>query len=121
MYHGVEYRVESNREAGVGRPDVRIIPITQNKTVSITYEFKRTENDDSNIMKGATTEALDQIIVKDYRMNLPEHVKEIVEVGIAFCNKVAFVSARCLKRTKEGLTTNEDWEVVSEWETGKME
>ena len=72
-------------------------------------------------MKGATKEALNQIIIKGYRMNLPGHVEEIVEVGIAFCNKVVFVSARCLKRTKEGLTTNEDWEVVSEWETGKKE
>ncbi|GES81647.1 AAA family ATPase [Rhizophagus clarus] len=121
IYHSVEYRVEVNREVGVGRPDLRIIPIVQNKTVSITYEFKHTENDDSGMMKDVATGALDQIFVKDYRMNLPDHVKEIVEVGIAFCDKVAFVSARCLKRSKEGLTTNEDWEVVSEWETGKME
>ncbi|PKY19691.1 DUF1703-domain-containing protein [Rhizophagus irregularis] len=120
MYHGVEYRVESNREAGDGRPDVRIIPINQNKTDSITYEFKRTENEDSDIMKHATKVALDQIFDKCYRMSLPNHVKEIVEVGIAFCDKVAFVSARCLKRNKEGITTNEDWTVVSEWETGKV-
>ncbi|CAG8604931.1 10263_t:CDS:1 [Funneliformis mosseae] len=85
IYHGVEYRVE----VGVGRPDVRIIPIVQNKTVSIAYEFKRAENDDSDIMKGATTDALDQIFVKGYRMSLPDHVKEIVEVDIAFCDKVA--------------------------------
>lgn len=121
MYHGIEYRVESNREAGDGRPDVRIIPINQNKTDSITYEFKRTENEDSDIMKHATKVALDQIFDKCYRMSLPNHVKEIVEVGIAFCDKVAFVSARCLKRKKEGITKNEDWEVVSEWETGKVE
>ncbi|CAG8464925.1 17579_t:CDS:2 [Rhizophagus irregularis] len=121
MYHGVEYRVESNREAGDGRPDVRIIPINQNKTDSITYEFKRTENEDSDIMKHATKVALDQIFDKCYRMSLPNHVKEIVEVGIAFCDKVAFVSARCLKRKKEIITKNEDWEVVSEWETGKVE
>ncbi|POG80404.1 hypothetical protein GLOIN_2v1764524 [Rhizophagus irregularis DAOM 181602=DAOM 197198] len=120
MYHGVEYRVESNREAGDGRPDVRIIPINQNKTDSITYEFKRTENEDSDIMKHATKVALDQIFDKCYRMSLPNHVKEIVEVGIAFCDKVAFVSARCLKRKKEIITKNEDWEVVSEWETGKF-
>ncbi|CAB4401446.1 unnamed protein product [Rhizophagus irregularis] len=121
MYHGVEYRVESNREAGDGRPDVRIIPINQNKTDSITYEFKCTENEDSDIMKHATKVALDQIFDKCYRMSLPNHVKEIVEVGIAFCDKVAFVSARCLKRKKEIITKNEDWEVVSEWETGKVE
>ncbi|CAB5365355.1 unnamed protein product [Rhizophagus irregularis] len=120
MYHGVEYRVESNREAGVGRPDVRIIPIIQNKTVSITYEFKRSDDVDFRIMKQDTTDALDQIFDKGYRMSLPDHVKEIVEVGIAFCDKVAFVSARCLKRNKEGITTNEDWTVVSEWETGKV-
>ncbi|CAB4399612.1 unnamed protein product [Rhizophagus irregularis] len=119
MYHGVEYRVESNREAGDGRPDVRIIPINQNKTVSITYEFKRTDNEDSDIMKHATKTALDQIFEKRYRMNLPDHVKEIVEVGIAFCDKVAFVSARCLKRMREGITNNKDWKVVSEFETGK--
>jgi len=121
MYHGIEYRVESNRETGDGRPDVQIIPIVQDKTVGIMYEFKRTEDNDSNIMKEVTKEALDQIFVKNYRMNFPAHVKEIVEVGIAFCNKVAFVSARCVKRTKEGLIMNKDWEVVSEWETGKME
>ncbi|CAG8603742.1 2701_t:CDS:2 [Rhizophagus irregularis] len=120
MYHGVEYRVESNHEAGVGRPDVRIIPIIQNKTVSITYEFKRSDAVDFHIMKQDTTDALNQIFDKGYRMSLPDHVKEIVEVGIAFCDKVAFVSARCLKRNKEGITTNEDWTVVSEWETGKV-
>ncbi|PKY23938.1 hypothetical protein RhiirB3_438317 [Rhizophagus irregularis] len=67
MYHGVEYR--------------------------ITYEFKRSDDVDFRIMKQDTTDALDQIFDKGYRMSLPDHVKEIVEVGIAFCDKVAFVSA----------------------------
>ncbi|RIA86319.1 hypothetical protein C1645_829469 [Glomus cerebriforme] len=73
MYHGVEY-----------------------------WEFKRTEDDNPNIMKEATKEALDQIFIKDYWMNFSAYVKEIVEVGIAFCDKVAFVLARCLKRMKIG-------------------
>ncbi|CAG8645557.1 1071_t:CDS:2, partial [Funneliformis mosseae] len=89
-------------------PNIQIIPNVQNKTLNITYEFKHTVSDDSDIIKDVTKKALKQIVDNNYQINLLEYVKEIVEVGIAFCDKVAFVSARCLKCNKKGITTNEN-------------
>jgi hypothetical protein len=51
MYHDVEYQVLSNCETGEGRPDVRIIPIVQSKSICILFEFKLSKTDDRNEMK----------------------------------------------------------------------
>ena len=98
MYHGSEYQVLSNRENGRGHPDVRIIPINTNKNVCILFEFKIAMSDERNEMKKCAERGLEQIVEKKYQANLPNNIKVIVEVAIAFYEKNVFVSAR-LPRT----------------------
>jgi hypothetical protein len=112
IFHGNDYHVLSNREFGKGRNDVRIIPLNENKDTSIIFEFKLAKSDECNEMERSAEEGLDQIVDKNYRANIQDFVKVIVEVAIAFHKKSAFVFARLLKRKKDGLSANDTWEEV---------
>ncbi|CAI2187746.1 12947_t:CDS:2 [Funneliformis geosporum] len=86
-YHNYEFL--SNREAGVGRFDVRISLNTKNVIypVSIIMEFKKSE------------EALAQIIEKKYRTGI--RTTKLVECGIAFQGKRAYVLSRVLRKERD--------------------
>ena len=75
---------------------VWIIPTNQKKDTAITFEFKLAKSDGE--MKNKAVEGLSQIDKKNYRINIPNYVKTMVEVAISFYKKSAFVSARVLQR-----------------------
>ncbi|CAG8770811.1 12945_t:CDS:2, partial [Racocetra fulgida] len=120
MFHGDDYQVVSNREAGNGRPDVRIIPINQKSDTCIIFEFKLAKSENRDEMKISAKNGLNQIADKNYRSNTANHIETIVEVAIAFCKKSTFVSAQLLRRKKGGkkgkLSTNA-WEIYSSEES----
>ncbi|RGB22823.1 hypothetical protein C1646_822395 [Rhizophagus diaphanus] len=110
------YELLSNREAGEGRFDVRIVPITENVIypISIIMEFKVYKKNKKNIdndeygdededkterwLRKKSEEALAQIVEKKYRTGIK--TTTLVECGIAFQGKHACVSSRVLH--KEG-------------------
>ncbi|CAI2179256.1 20184_t:CDS:2 [Funneliformis geosporum] len=116
-FHGIEYQVLSNRETGNGHPDVRIIPLNENKDTCIIFKFKLAKSDDCNEMKRSVEEGLNQIVNKNYRANVPGHVKVIVEIAIAFHKKSTFISARLLNRKNDGLSANHIWKEVAKSES----
>lgn len=100
FYHGMmlglcavlsnRYRVRSNRESGLGRFDIMLIPQTKN-IPGFIYEFKHTkdEREDLNALAEA---ALKQIDEKKYETELLEAgVHDIIKIGIAFRGKNAVV------------------------------
>jgi hypothetical protein len=113
-YHN--YELLSNREAGEGRFDVRIVPITENVVypISIIMEFKVYKKNEKIIdndkygdededkterwLRKKSEEALAQIVEKKYRTGIK--TTKLVECGIAFRGKRACVSSRVLR--KEG-------------------
>ena len=100
FYHGMmlglcavlsnSYQVRSNRESGLGRFDVMLIPRVKSMPGFI-YEFKFTkdEKEDLSIL---VDEALNQIEEKKYDTEfLDSGIRHIVKIGIAFCGKTAVV------------------------------
>ncbi|CAB4412680.1 unnamed protein product [Rhizophagus irregularis] len=113
-YHN--YELLSNREAGEGRFDVRIVPITENVIypISIIMEFKvykknekiidndeygdEDEDKTEHWLRKKSEEALAQIVERKYHTGIK--TTKLVECGIAFRGKRACVSSRVLH--KEG-------------------
>ena len=132
-YHN--YDLTSNREAGDGRFDIRIVPITEDVIylISIILEIKvckknKKNNDDDEYeyvdefsdeeikyvdesgddeikyedddemepLRKKSEEALKQIIKKEYRTSI--RTTKLVECGIAFQGKHAYVSSRVLRK-----------------------
>jgi hypothetical protein len=121
-YHN--YDLTSNREAGDGRFDIRIVPITEDVIYPISiileikvckknkknkdsdeYEYVDESSSDEEIKYGnedeierelrkKSEEALAQIIKKGYRTGI--RTTKLVECGIAFQGKHAYVSSRVL-------------------------
>ena len=102
FYHGMmlglcavlssHYQVRSNRESGMGRFDVCLIPKTKS-TPGFIYEFKYTKDEkaDLTVLAG---EALKQIEEKKYDTELlAAGVGNIVKIGIAFQGKRAVVKS----------------------------
>lgn len=100
FYHGMmlglcavlsdRYQVRSNRESGLGRFDIMLIPRIKSMPGFI-YEFKFTNNKskDLNVL---ADEALQQINEKKYDTELLDiGVTDIQKIGIAFCGKNAVV------------------------------
>ena len=95
FYHGLilglyaimtgEYRVVSNRESGLGRFDVALIPLKPNRAGYI-FELKSAkENEDLDELAKA---GLAQINDKEYITELKNlGVDEIIKTAIAFCGK----------------------------------
>ncbi|PKC01269.1 DUF1703-domain-containing protein [Rhizophagus irregularis] len=96
-YHN--YELSSNREAGEGRFDVRIVPNTEKVIyeVSILMDFKIYDKKKKNIdMEKKAKEALDQIKEKKYRTGI--RTTKLVECGIVFQGKRAYVLSRVLHK-----------------------
>ena len=100
FYHGMmlglcavlsnRYRVRSNRESGLGRFDIMLIPRVK-AIPAFIYEFKYTKDEkvDLNVL---AEEALKQIDEKKYDAELSGFgVDNVVKIGIAFRGKNAVV------------------------------
>lgn len=100
FYHGMmlglcavlsnRYRVRSNRESGLGRFDIMLIPKVK-WIPAFIYEFKYTKDEKVNL-EALADEALKQIDEKKYETELIDSdVKGIIKIGIAFRGKTAVV------------------------------
>ena len=100
VYHGMmlglcavlsnRYRVRSNRESGIGRFDIMLIPKVKSIPAFI-YEFKYTKDEKVNL-DDLADEALKQIDEKKYEEELIDSdIKKIIKIGIAFRGKSAVV------------------------------
>ena len=87
---GNRYRVRSNRESGLGRFDIQLIPLV-NGIPGFLFEFKHT-NDAHVDLASLAEKALQQIDGKKYDTDLRDAgVNSIIKVGIAFRGKNAVV------------------------------
>ncbi|WP_342265136.1 AAA family ATPase [Cardinium endosymbiont of Philonthus spinipes] len=82
---GITHYIRSNRESGLGRYDVLLIP--KEDTKAILLEFKQVRKEEE--LENSGKLALQQIKDQSYHTELLQHphVKEVVEVGIAFSGK----------------------------------
>lgn len=80
-----DYYIYSNRESGLGYPDMMFIPKEKNRAVILEFKHvKKSEN-----AKQVAKSALEQIDVKHYASSIKQHsyIKEILKVGLAFDGK----------------------------------
>ena len=81
---GEKYIVESNRESGYGRYDMKIEK--RDGTLGIILEFKTVQDEDK--MEEMALKALEQIEQKEYYNDMKKRgVTNIFKYGIAFNNK----------------------------------
>lgn len=87
---GSQYKVRSNRESGLGRFDVELLPMMQG-IPGFIFEFKHTK--DINVdLDSLANSALRQIEDMKYDTELKDFgVEDIVKIGIAFRQKSAVV------------------------------
>lgn len=87
---GSQYKVRSNRESGLGRFDVELLPMVQG-IPGFIFEFKHTK--DINVdLDSLANSALRQIDDMKYDTELNDFgVEDIVKIGIAFRQKSAVV------------------------------
>lgn len=87
---GQRYQIRSNREAGLGRFDLQLMPRVQGLP-GFLFEFKHTKKKEENL-EALAEEALRQIEEKRYDTEQrAAGVHAIVKIGIAFCGKRAAV------------------------------
>lgn len=100
FYHGMmlglcailsnQYQIKSNRESGLGRFDIQLIPLAK-EIPGFIFEFKYTKDPHIDL-ESLTDFALKQIEEKKYDTELLDaQVHSIVKIGIAFCGKKAVV------------------------------
>lgn len=84
------YKIRSNRESGLGRFDIQLIPLTKGMPGFI-FEFKHTKDEHTDLSALADS-ALQQIEAKKYDTELRDNgVNSIISIGIAFRGKSAVV------------------------------
>ena len=87
---GNRYKIRSNRESGLGRFDIQLMPLTKGMPGFI-FEFKHTEDEHTDLSALADS-ALQQIEAKKYDTELRDNgVNSIIRIGIAFSGKSAVV------------------------------
>lgn len=87
---GNRYKIRSNRESGLGRFDIQLMPLTKGMPGFI-FEFKHT-NDEHTDLSALADSALQQIEAKKYDTELRDNgVNSIISIGIAFRGKSAVV------------------------------
>jgi hypothetical protein len=97
FYHGLflgllvqlqdTYTIESNREYGLGRPDLVVLPHSKDRT-AIIFEFKAIKTTDLQIPEEAAQEALEQCDKKKYATGLKAKGYTTFQViGIGFKGK----------------------------------
>ena len=92
FYHGYldglftdDYDVESNKESGDGRFDLKLIPKVGKSNIVILIECKHSNNED-NLKKDASKGA-EQIVEKNYKRDIQSDDKKIIGYGISFYKK----------------------------------
>ena len=87
---GNRYKIRSNRESGLGRFDIQLMPLTKGMPGFI-FEFKHTK-DEHTVLSALADSALQQIEAKKYDTELRDNgVNSIIRIGIAFRGKSAVV------------------------------
>lgn len=88
MYSVNYYDVKSNREYGLGRPDIVLIPKDKDRKAFV-FEFKWAGTKSSKTLDDLVNEGKDQIINKNYieGIKLTENVKTITALAFAFKGK----------------------------------
>lgn len=87
---GNRYKIRSNRESGLGRFDIQLMPLTKGMPGFI-FEFKHTKDEHTDLSALADS-ALQQIEAKKYDTELRDNgVNSIIRIGIAFRGKSAVV------------------------------
>jgi len=87
------YFVEAERESGLGRSDLMLIPkITSKYPNALILEFKFANRDEN--IRLLAQKALEQIEIKRYASKIKDHknVKKIISMGLAFRGKDVEVS-----------------------------
>lgn len=104
IYHGFilgmliglsdRYEVKSNRESGLGRYDVMLIPKTP-KSLGIIMEFKKIGRFEKTTLEEAIESALKQIEERHYAQELLDRkVERILYLGFAFEGKEVLIRSR---------------------------
>lgn len=84
------YKIRSNRESGLGRFDIQLMPLTKGMPGFI-FEFKHTKDEHTDLSALADS-ALQQIEAKKYDTELRDNgVNSIISIGIAFRGKSTVV------------------------------
>lgn len=87
---GNRYKIRSNRESGLGRFDIQLMPLTKGMPGFI-FEFKHTKDEHTDLSALADS-ALQQIETKKYDTELRDNGENsIIRIGIAFRGKSAVV------------------------------
>lgn len=87
---GNRYKIRSNRESGLGRFDIQLMPLTK-VMPGFIFEFKHTKDEHTDLSALADS-ALQQIEAKKYDTELRDNgVNSIISIGIAFRGKSAVV------------------------------
>ncbi len=87
---GNRYKIRSNRESGLGRFDIQLMPLAKGMPGFI-FEFKHTKDEHTDLSVLADS-ALQQIEAKKYDTELRDNgVNSIISIGIAFRGKSAVV------------------------------
>ena len=87
---GNRYKIRSNRESGLGRFDIQLMPLTKG-IPGFIFEFKHTKDEHTDLSALADS-ALQQIEAKKYDTELRDNgVSSIIRIGIAFRGKSAVV------------------------------
>ena len=87
---GNRYKIRSNRESGLGRFDIQLMPLAKGMPGFI-FEFKHTKDEHTDLSALADS-ALQQIEAKKYDTELRDNgVNSIISIGIAFRGKSTVV------------------------------
>ncbi|MBP3916749.1 PD-(D/E)XK nuclease domain-containing protein [Clostridium sp.] len=85
------HEVVSNRESGIGRYDVSLIP-KDTKKHGIIFEFKRYDKEDAESLDEVLIGALQQIEDKKYDTELRNRgIKNIIKLAIVFSGKDVYI------------------------------
>ena len=89
IFTGLGYAVDSNKEYGLGRPDILLKD--RNNRRALIIEAKRSPDKDS--MPSICNNALEQIQAKEYALGIPDGYETILCYGIAFWQKRCMVKS----------------------------
>ncbi len=102
FYHGLilgmcavtesSYRITSNREAGEGRFDIQMTPLTP-RLPGILIELKAAKNRTEQQLEALAQSALSQIGSRDYCAELRTMKIPVIKIGLAFSGKKARIAA----------------------------
>ncbi len=94
------HEVRSNRESGLGRYDIMIIPKDKHQS-AVIIEFKKVWKKTENGLEASAQKALDQIVEKKYAQELYDQgIRSIIAYGIAFEGKNLCVKSCTLENSQ---------------------